>query len=234
MLGNDVEDEAAPAPAMPKEIVRATTSSKKADVPPASADPARAKKNKKPLTSNEAALKDKTANKTVPAPASTPSKHQKKPFDRHSRTGKTDSKKKIRQGWGSDDKRELDDETAGAADAVAELAEDAAPATPAAKSLQEYLAELQKAEADLAGNQIVRQANDGDEAFGEKLEKASNKEFVSGTSGKKVRQKAPKEKKFLDFNAVFADETPKFSGKKGFQGKKPAKAAKAQDNFPSL
>lgn len=220
---------------MPREIVRATTSSKKADVPPASADPAKAKKNKKPLTSNEAALKDKTNNKSAPAPASTPSKHQKKPFDRHSRTGKTDSKKKIRQGWGGDDKRELDDEAAGAADAAAELAQENKAATPAGKSLQEYLAELQKAEAELSGNKIVRQANDGQEEFGERIEKQTNQAFVSGASTKKVRQKAPKEKKFLDFNAVFADEAPKFNGNKkgGFKGKKPAAAA-TEDKFPSL
>lgn len=256
LLGNDVEDEEpVPAP-LPKEIVKKTTSSKKADVAPASADPARAKKNKKQATGNEAALKNKNANKDVSGPTSTPSKHEKKSFDRHSRTGKTDSKKKIRQGWGGDDKRELEDEANGAGDALAEMDADAeagAPATPAAKSLQEYLAELQKAENDLEGRKPARKANEGAEdkwSASEKIEKETAS-FVEGTYVKKIKQKATKEKKFLEFDSVFSDEAPKpfkkapFAGKKGGKpsgkpGKPAAKAAKPaaagdnDKNFPSL
>lgn len=259
LLGNDVEDEdAAPAP-IPREIVKKTTSSKKADVAPASADPAKAKKNKKQATGNEAALKNKNANKDVSAPSSTPSKHVKKPFDRHSRTGKTDSKKKIRQGWGGDDNRELEDEANAVGDALAELNADAhagAPAAPAAKSLQEYLAELQKAENDLEGRKPARKANEGAEEkwnANEKIEKETSS-FHEGTYVKKIKQKAAKEKKFLEFDSVFSDEAPKpakkapFAGKKGgkpsgkpsgkpaakAQGSEPAAAGVNEKNFPSL
>ncbi|OVF09848.1 putative suppressor protein [Clavispora lusitaniae] len=235
LLGNDVEDDV-PAPA-PKEIVKKTTSSKKADVPPPSADPARAKKQGKKVTGNEAAFKNKPHNKDVSAPTSTPPKHQKKTFDRHSRTGKTDSKKKVRQAWGGDDKRELEDETAAAGDAAAELAAEGqtgASAGPAAKSLQEYLAELQKAEAQLEGRRPARQANQGAEdkwTAGEKIEKQTLP-FFESQSEKKVKQKATKPKKYLDFNAVFTDSPAPRSAKKPF--KKDGKPAVDDKNFPSL
>jgi len=56
-----------------------------------------------------------------------------RPFDRHSQTGKTDSEKKVHQGWGGDDgNTELKQESDAAADASAETANnewgtDAAP-----------------------------------------------------------------------------------------------------------
>lgn len=241
LLGNDVEDDTVPAP-LPKEIVKATTSSKKADVPPPSADPAKAKKNKKAPTGNDAALKSKTNNKGTPGPSATPSKHSKKPFDRHSRSNKTDSKKQVKQAWG-DDKKELEDESRAEADAAAELAAEAEenPAGPAAKSLQEYLAELQAKEAALGGAKVVRKANEGSEAkwtAAEKIEKEQIS-YVEPSSAKKTKQKSQKEKKFLDFNAVFADETPKFSDRKpGYKGKKSngpnSKVVKKEQNFPSL
>lgn len=241
LLGNDVEDDSAPA-SLPKEIVKATTSSKKADVPPPSADPAKARKNKKAPTGNDAALKNKTDNKSTPGPAATPSKHSKKPFDRHSRSGKTDSKKQVKQAWG-DDKKELEDEARAEADAAAELAAEAEenPSGPAAKSLQDYLAELQEKEAALGGARVVRKANEGAEAkwtAAEKIEK-EQASYVAPSATKKSKQKAPKEKKFLDFSAVFADETPKFSDRKpGYKGKKSnapnSKVVKKEQNFPSL
>lgn len=236
-MGNDVEDEeSGPAP-MPREVVKKTTSSKKSDVAPASADPAKAKKAKKPVGGNEGALKSKADNKATPGPAATPSKHEKKAFDRHSRTAKTDSKKKVRQGWG-DDRRELEYETRGAADAAAEQkAEAEGVAAPAGKSLQEYLKEKAEAETALGGSRAVRQANAGSDkwaAASEKIEK-EQQAYVGGSSAKKIKQKAGKEKKFLDINAVFADEGPKFE-KKSYKGKKPAAAdaGKKEQNFPSL
>lgn len=242
-MGNDVEDEAG-APPLPKEIVKKTSSSKKLDVPPPKADPAKAKKNKKPLGGNEAALKNKNNNKDVSAPSSTPANRYKKPFDRQSRSGKTDSKKKVKQGWGGDDsKKELDDETNATGDAVNELAEEAAeknqPAPPAAKSLQDYLAELQATEAQLAGKRTVRVANDGNnDKWGnaEKIEKKSE-EFIPSTIGKKQKQKQAKDKKFLDFSAVFADEVSKpRSGPKGKNGGKNSSkpAVVNEHNFPKL
>lgn len=224
---------------MPKEIVKKNTSSKKADVPPPSADPAKARKNKKTPTSNEAALKNKTDNKAVPGPADTPAKHEKKPFDRRSRSGKTDSKKKVKQGWG-DDKKELDYEAKGEADAEAELAEEAkqAPAAPAGKSLQEYLAEKQQAQAEFGGARVIRKANEGSEAKWTSAEVIQKEQanFIEGSSSKKYKQKAGKEKKLLEFDAVFADEKPKFTERKGgFKGRKTGpKPAQKEQNFPSL
>lgn len=237
-----MEDELALPPQAPREIVRNTTSSKKSDVPPAKADPARAKKNKKGPTGNEAALKNKSNNKDVAPPSNTPSSREKKPFDRHSRTGKTDSKKKLKQGWGADDKRELDDETNATGDALVELENEAAekgePAPPAAKSLQDYLNELQLAENNLDGKRTVRSANQGAEqkwAEGEVVEKHTE-DFVKATHARKQKQKALKEKKYLDFSAVFADEAPRpqsdsaRGGFKGSRGPKPARGGKGGNN----
>lgn len=234
LLGNDVEDDV-PAPA-PKEIVKKTTSSKKADVPPPSADPAKAKKNSgKKVTGNDAAYKNKNNNKSTAGPSATPSKHQKKSFDRHSRTGKTDSKKKVRQGWGGDDKQELEDEAAAAADAAAELEADNVAPSQATKSLQEYLAELQKAEAQLEGRKPAREANQGAEdkwTASEKIEKVSVP-LVESQYEKKYKQKVTKVKKYLDFDAVFGDSpAPKPQGKKSF--KKDGKPTVDDKNFPSL
>lgn len=224
---------------MPKEIVKKSTSSKKSDIAPPSADPAMAKKNKKPLTSNEAAFKEKVNNKSVDAPAGGP-KREKKSFDRHSRSGKTDTKKKISQGWG-DDRREADDEAAGLADANAELANEnkEEPAVPAGKSLKEYLAEQEQSLASFIKT-ATRKANEGAEdkwnSF-EKIEKET-KDFVEATHGKRVRQRAAKEKKLLNFTSTFGEDISKFNGKKtGFKGKKTdgkKPAAINDQTFPSL
>ena len=181
LLGNDVEEDAAPS-APSREVVKKNTSSKKSDAAPASADPAKAKKKKSP-TGNEAALKNKNFNKDVAPPQSTATKHSKKPFDRHSRTGKTDSKKKLQQGWGQSDKRELEGEVEGTEDAEAELEAEAeendesANAIPK-KSLQEYLAELELSKQELEGSKKLRQANEGAEQNGPpKKRSKSNKKF---------------------------------------------------------
>ncbi|EMG47267.1 Ray38p [Candida maltosa Xu316] len=225
LLGNDVEEDVAPS-VPTREVVKKNTSSKKADVAPASADPAKAKNNKKKVTGNEAALKNKTNNKEVAPPQSSAAKHTKKPFDRHSRTGKTDSKKKFKQGWGESDKRELEGEVEGAEDAEAELSAeasenaDAADSTPK-KTLQEYLAEMELKRQELDGAKKLRQANEGAEAkwtSEEKIEK-QQEVFFASTHAKKAKAKAQKEKVFLDIDASFADEQPQQS-RGGFRGGK--------------
>lgn len=219
-----MEDDTTPAPA-PKEIVRNTGSSKKADVPPASADPSKAKKKAK-VTGNEGALKNKVNNKTVPGPSATPSKHSKKSFDRHSRSGKTDSAKKLKQGWGSDDKRDVD-ESAAAADAEAEAEDEAntVDESPAVqkKSLQDYFAELALKKDEFA-SKTVRKANQGAEDKWTESETITKDQeaFIQPTQGKKLKSKAPKEKKFLDIDAKFADETSS-APKKTFESKRPAR-----------
>lgn len=225
------------------------TSSKKADVPPPSADPAKARNNKKKPTGNEAAVRAKNTNRAKGGPSSTPSKHQKKPFDRHSRKN-DDSKKKVRQGWGESTKAQADGEVEGAKDAEIEIEQDAAapaaPPKPQGKSLAEYFEELKIKQSGLQGNKPVREANEGSEKWSdaEKIEK-QQEEFIAATAVKASKQKAKKEKKFLDFNAVFADQSPRDDSKSFKDGKKPAggkKNVKSNNqkpevndvNFPSL
>lgn len=221
LLGNDIEDENA-APALPPKVVtKKATTSKKADAAPASADPAKARKNKKAPTGNEGALRSKANNKDVDAPASTPTKHTKKAFDRHSRTAKVDSPKKFKQGWGNDETRQYEGEVEGAQDAEAELegeaAEEEAEPTVPQKSLQEYLAEQQAKQQELEGAKKLRQANEGAEdkwTAEEKIEKQQEAYFAS-TAAKKTKAKAHKEKVFLDVEAHFADEQPAFNSNRG-------------------
>lgn len=245
MLGNDVEDDSTPQLPI-KEVVRKNTSSKKSDVPPPSADPAKAKKKSKP-TGNEGALKNKPNNKVVPPPSSTASKHYKKPLDRHSRSGKSDSAKKIKQGWGSDDKRELEAETDAVEDAVQDLAdedhENVEKFEIPKQSLTDYFAELQLKQQELGNRKASRKANEGSEdkwSSGEVLTK-QQESYVSPSASKRTKGKSQKEKKFLNFEASFADEThssssrPPFKkgGKKNFAPRKP-KPAVNDKNFPSL
>lgn len=263
-MGNDVEDEA-PIPLATREVVRNTGSSKKADVAPASADPAKAKKKSKP-TGNEGALKSKPNNKATAAPSLTPSKHYKKPLDRHSRSQKTDSSKKIKAGWG-DEKDELHGEAQGLADAAEELEADdeqVVSQEPPKQSLSDYFAELQVKQANLDNQKAVRQANEGAEdkwTAAERIEK-QREAYIESSVAKKNKQKAAKEKKFLDFEATFGDSAPqqaprgesqrgnfKRGGRRGGapaqSGRKPAsgkpagkpaaaKPANLEKDFPSL
>lgn len=254
LLGNDVEDDTTPQLPI-REVVKNTGSSKKKDVAPAKADPAKAKKKSK-LTGNEAALKSKADNKDTPGPSATPSKHYKKPFDRHSRSGKTDSAKKVRQGWGGDDKKELQEEVEGLEDANEDLAaENGETSTETAepkRSLQDYFAELKVQQEQLDTNKNLRKANEGQEGkwnANEVIEK-QRESFVESSVVKKAKQKSQKEKKFLDFEASFADNQKPFrseaargnfkrGGRRGGANnngrKSPAKAAVVDDkNFPSL
>ncbi|ODQ80014.1 hypothetical protein BABINDRAFT_8194 [Babjeviella inositovora NRRL Y-12698] len=208
LLGNDVEDQNDNQVTLPRELVKKSTSSKKADAPPPSADPARAGKPKAKPTGNEGAIKAKANNREKVAPASTQRKSAKPAGDRKSRTGKTDSDKKVKQAWG-DNKKELETEVAAAADAEASDEEvvEAAPPTPAGKSLQEFLAEQA---ATALATKPVRQANEGAEdkwTASETFVKEDEK-FVEASNLKKLRSKAKKEKNFLSFDASFADEKP--------------------------
>lgn len=208
LLGNDVEDaEVIVSP--PKEIVKKNTSSKKADVPPPSADPARANKNRPKPTGNEAALREKNAgrqqnrSKDVPDSSKTKKTNARKSTDRHSRTGKVDTAKRVQQGWG-DDKNELDAEVQAEADAQAEAKADAdaeAEAAGAKKmSLQDYLQEQ-------ASNSLNKVAEV------KKVEPVADAElYVKGekingepTKSKNLKTKQQKAKEFLTFDATFVD-----------------------------
>lgn len=214
--------------------MKKTTSSKKKDEAPASADPAKAKKKSKP-TGNEGAIKTKLNNKDVAGPSSTASKHYKKPFDRHSRSGKTDSNKKIRQSLGDNTKELGEVELEDVEEATEEASTSAAPVQ--GKSLQEYFAELKVQQSQLDGGRQVRQAA-SDLADAEKIEK-QQAEFVPATVVKKNKVKAVKEKKYLDITANFGDE-PKperkapFAGRKQKGDRKPKPAVVNDKDFPTL
>ncbi|CUS24063.1 LAQU0S13e02454g1_1 [Lachancea quebecensis] len=253
LLGNDVEDANVVAPLPPKEIVKKNTSSKKADVPPPSADPSKAKNRPKP-TGNEGALRNRDNgrknNRTRDAPAETAgakrSSHAvRRATDRQSRSGKVDTEKRVRQGWG-DDKKELTDEAAAELDAQAEIeADKATEETPAVnkKSLQDYLNEVNNNSLNKtpAPKKSVDQLEDAE------LLVKKEEVYAEPTKVKNVKSKQLKSKQYLDFDVSFADSNakprkfdnnsgPRRGGKakpaaKNAGEKKPAVNAK---NFPSL
>lgn len=242
LLGNDVEDTTVVV-SPPKEIVKKNTSSKKSDVPPPSADPSKARNNRPKPTGNEAAIRDKAAgrpqNRNKDAPATTkPKRENRRSTDRQNRTGKTDTSKKVKQGWG-DDEKELDQEQAAIADANAELAEDAEE-QPAdnKKSLKEYLEEL-KANSSLDAPAAKKEV----EFDGTQLEAKEADVFAPATKVKKVKSKQLKTKQFLDFDVTFSDSLPKPRADRNTRGKRDSRKpnpkqqeskAPAVTHFPSL
>lgn len=235
LLGNDVED-ADVVVSPPKEIVKKNTSSKKADVPPPSANPAKANKNRPRPSGNDAALKDKTAGRTnnrskdIPESSKTKKTNQRKTTDRHSRTGKVDTQKKVNQGWG-DDKKELSAEAEGELDAQAEAEADKeaeAEAGVAKMSLQDYL--QQQASGSLNKTPEVKkvEALNNAELFNKETEV-----LAEATKVKNVRSKPQKTKEFLNFDATFVDSNPRpkrdFDNKnnrRGGRGGKPTRGGR--------
>lgn len=211
LLGNDVED-ADVVVSPPKEIVKKNTSSKKADVPPPSADPARANKNRPRPTGNEAALKDKSAGrqsnrgKDAPESSRTKKTNQRRATDRQSRSGKVDTQKKINQGWGSD-KTELEAEAEGELDAQAEAAADKeaeATAGVAKMSLQDYLQEKSSDSLNKVPEAKKVEALNNAELFVKETEV-----LAEATKVKNVKSKQPKTKEYLNFDAVYVDSNPR-------------------------
>ncbi|TRM66136.1 hypothetical protein BD626DRAFT_486826 [Schizophyllum amplum] len=167
-------------------------------------------------------------------------------FDRHSQTGRTDSDKKIHQGWGGDEATsELKAEETGEADASAEARApeadgEVAPGTPAAEknegsrprrerepeeedntlTLEQYLA--QKQELTAVPKLETRQANEGaDDKIWEgavPLQKPEEDAYFAG----KNKSSAPKsrgekkEKVFIEIDARF--ERPSRGGRGGRGG----------------
>lgn len=196
-MGNDVEDEEPSLP--PRELVKNSTSSKKKDEAPPKADPSKAK-SKKPLSGNEGAIKSKFNNRDTAGPSSTPSGHYKRPLDRHSRQAKGQRKPKTH---GKEGESALEEEVEAAEDAALEQEEDdvIVDETPK-KSLADYMKELEIAQASLAGNKSTRKVEA--DANAEKLIK-KQEEYLPSSVEKKVKAKQAKEKKFLDFEATFAE-----------------------------
>lgn len=214
LLGNDIEDPNATVVPPLKEIVKKTTSSKKTDVPPQSADPSRARKPRAKPAGNEGAFKDRSAgrqknrSKDAPESSSTKKTNTRKRTDRHSRTGKTDSEKKVNQGWGNN-KNELDTEVAAEQDANAEIAADAEEQTNGNKmTLEAYLETQQSGSLNKSVEAKATNKLENAELFVKEEEV-----YVPATKVKSVKAKQQKAKQFLDFDATFSDALPK--GRRG-------------------
>lgn len=230
MLGNDVEDSTVITPP-PKEILKKSTSSKKVDAPPPSADPSKAKNNRTKPTGNEAAFRDKQAgryqnrSKETPVPVKT---KETKTFDRRSRSGKTDSAKKVKQAWG-DNEKQLIDEEAAAADVEEEEANNNV-------SLEAYMNEQSKFRLNRALAPKKVEEFDDAELFVKKQDV-----FVEATKVKTLKSKTIKPKKFLEFDVSDSFPPPsrgqdsKRGGKTG--AKRDSNKSQKQPvnaNFPAL
>ncbi|CAR28891.1 ZYRO0F14344p [Zygosaccharomyces rouxii] len=222
LLGNDVEDTNVQPPKPPKELVKKNTSSKKQDVPPPSADPSRANKNRPKPTGNEAAIRDRTRekNKRRDVPADTKPKHPKsKSGDRHSRTARTDSHKKDVQGWGEGANREAEAEVQGEQDAQDEEADESEESkqnTPPKMSLQDYLTA-----ASGSGLNKKPEAKKAAPIEDAQLMVKQDEVLVEPTKVKNVKGKQLKTKEFLDFDAKFVDTSKpsRGGGRGGFTGR---------------
>ncbi|KAK2590117.1 hypothetical protein QQS21_012208 [Conoideocrella luteorostrata] len=146
------------------------------------------------------------------------------------------SEKQAAQSWGATEgEAELKDEQAGDAIAQSEkkdaLAEDAAGeelAEPEDKSVSytEYLAQLADKKLSLGGDFKVRGANEGSKldkkwANAKPIEKADDEEFISGSYGKKQRERERKVKQTLDFDPRFVEPERTRGGRGGDRGGRP-------------
>ncbi|KAF5102063.1 hypothetical protein D0Z00_000523 [Geotrichum galactomycetum] len=213
-----------------REVVKKTTTSKKADAAPAPR--AGARSHKKPAaTGNEAAFRDRNAGRaanrskpTEPASGDNKNRRAKNPRpDRHSQTGKTDSEKKVHKGWG-DDKKKADDEAAGEEIAKEEAAADAAEEAAAPEevdnslTLEQYLEELKIKSAETETERSIRKANEGADDSKWKTSALEHKEqesFVPATKSKVLKSKAKKEKVIIDFEPVLGSPSSERSERRG-------------------
>lgn len=226
ILGDDAEETPRVSSGPVREVVKQTTSSKKADAAPAPRAGGRAgnnNNNKKPApTGNEAAFKDRNAGRSAnrskptdgPAPSNNNNRRQKNPRpDRHSQTGKVDTAKKVHQGWGDDNKK-AEDEAAGekiAKDEAAAAAEE--EATPVEEpdtsvTLEQYLEELKIKAAEADAEKQLRKPNEGaDDAKWKTtnaLDKKDQEAFFAASKAKTLKTKSKKEKVLLEIDATFA------------------------------
>ncbi|EDO19348.1 hypothetical protein Kpol_1036p95 [Vanderwaltozyma polyspora DSM 70294] len=225
LLGNDIEDPNFVFP-MPKELVKNSNSSKKKDIPPPSSNPTRAKKHPTlPSKLNETYLKDRSAGRSrnvernVPMSAGTKKQlDERKLMDRHSRTGKMDTPKKIHMGWGSPS-HEFDDELDAKRDARKDARQESehemetegesSGGGPKRMSLQEYMLE-EETEKDISGLKYQYHTN---------VEAVENAEVINRehqlltepSKSKHHKSKNLKEKEFLDINFTFSDSVPRSS-----------------------
>ncbi|KAJ5439529.1 uncharacterized protein N7458_010527 [Penicillium daleae] len=148
--------------------------------------------------------------------------------DRQSRTGQTDTRKQVQQGWGNESgEKTWDDERVGETIAKADETE---PQTPAeeveeadkSKSYNDYLAE--KAAKDSLAAKPVRAANEGVKedkkwANAKELKHEEAETYIQGASEKTKREKQRKEKNFIDVDMRFVEQPrPAPSAARGGRG----------------
>ncbi|GAV27327.1 hypothetical protein PMKS-000791 [Pichia membranifaciens] len=249
LLGNDVSGDEEEFVA-PKEIVAPQKSTKKSGEPP-KADKTKAKGGKPKASGNEAGVRFNNKNRDSEGPTTTQRKTGKdKKFDRHSRTGREETAKAEHNRLGDEAEAQIEGEE----DAEAEIQENAAAAEekPQLRSAADFFQELEATEF-YKTKKVAAPAADAINA--EKLVVKVSEDFIPSTAEKKLKQKAKKEKKFLDVNITVTDgydrpERPERSdfqkgpasrkprGGKKFTGKpRPAKKPTGQfneQNFPAL
>ncbi|KAJ5290170.1 uncharacterized protein N7443_010423 [Penicillium atrosanguineum] len=244
LLGNDPElDPNRPAPPPAKAVDRPAARSGKRDAPneAPTAAPREGNNNRRGgrvTAGNEAAFRDRNAGRSNNR--SKPTDEAEQPArggrggrgrgDRQSRTGQTDTRKQVQQGWGAESgEKTLDDERQGEKLAKAE---ENAPETPAeeieepdnSKSFSEYLAE--KAARESLAAKPVRAANEGVKedkkwATAKEVEHKEEEAYFQGSGEKTQRQKQRKEKNFLDVDLRFVEQprsTPAPRGGRGGRG----------------
>ncbi|KAJ6058422.1 uncharacterized protein N7446_008005 [Penicillium canescens] len=160
--------------------------------------------------------------------------------DRQSRTGQTDTRKQVQQGWGAESgEKTWDDERQGEKIAKNEEAEPQTPADEEAKeepdnskSFADYLAE--KAQKETLAAKPVRAANEGSKldkkwAEAKELAKDDEESYIAGSGEKTKREKQRKEKNFLDVDLRYV-EPPRSGpaprggrGGRGDRGDRPAR-----------
>lgn len=228
LLGNDPElDPSRPAPPPAKAVDRPTARSGKRDAPKEAPTAAPREGNNRRggrvTAGNEAAFRDRTAGRSNNR--SKPTDETEQPArggrggrgrgDRQSRTGQTDTRKQVQQGWGAESgEKAWDDERQGERLAKAE---ENAPETPAeeieepdnSKSFSDYLAE--KAARESLAAKPVRAANEGVKedkkwATAKEVEHKEEEAYFQGASEKTQRQKQRKEKNFLDVDLRFVEQ----------------------------
>ncbi|KAJ5760921.1 hypothetical protein N7520_008077 [Penicillium odoratum] len=258
LLGNDPElDPSRPAPPPARAVDRPAPRVGKRDAPkeapaaPAAAPRSENRRGGRVTAGNEAAFRDRNAgrnnNRSKPTEeaegqTSRPRGNRPPRGDRQSRTGQTDTRKQVQQGWGGESgEKTWDDERVGETIAKDDEKE---PQTPAeeveeadkSKSYDDYLAE--KAARDSLAAKPVRAANEGTKAdkkwaaATELKREEGEAAYIAPTAEKKQREKQRKEKNFLDVDMRFVEQ-PRSGPSNGPRGDRPARGgARGGDRAP--
>ncbi|CAI7570324.1 unnamed protein product [Penicillium discolor] len=256
LLGNDPElDPSRPAPPPTKAIDRPVDRSGKRDAPkeqPARHTEANARRGGRVTAGNEAAYRDRNAgrnnNREKPTDeAAQPARRGGRGGrgDRQSRTGQTDTRKQVQQGWGAENgEKTLDDERQGEKIAKKEENE---PQTPVeaeeqeepdnSKSFADYLAE--KAQRETLAAKPERTANEGAKldkkwAAAKELSKQEEASYIQPSQEKAKREKQRKEKNFLDVDLRYVEPprsgpAPRGRGDRAPRGDRPARGGERSE-----